>query len=406
VKHNDTVEKYEMFHYMRRSRQARGDTQGLFRLRGKRRPIMSNRLLKVFLLLLMGLAFVGCAAGRPWTCTKPVDMNPKVKAGLVQKVEAFEVILDASQTMNENVNSYQRKIMIARDRVSLMNQTIPDIKLQAALRTYGEADFPVWIATQRIYGVSPWVKPDFEDSFRWVVPGAESPLALALDGATEDMKQMKGRLALIVFTDGKEISSPPVLASVKRMKEMYGSRLCISTVLVGADAVGRKLLEQVYDEGGACGVQTTADRIGTADGMAEFVEKVFFGIVVAGKAVEKAAAAPMTDGPLLTVLFDFDKSVVKSKYNKDLDAVAERLKKNPGLKIRIEGNTDNIGTEAYNKKLSERRSAAVKDYLVKKCAVDPARIETVGYGLEKPVADNRTKQGRQQNRRAVSLKVQ
>jgi OOP family OmpA-OmpF porin len=367
---------------------------------------MASRLLRALLPLFLGLALVGCAAGRPWTCTKPVDLNPKVKAGLVQKVEAFEVILDASQTMNEYVNSYQRKIVIARDRVSLMNQTIPDIKLQAALRTFGQADFPVWVDTQRIYGVAPWVRGDFEDSFRWVVPGAESPLALALDGATEDMKQMNGRLALIVFTDGREIASPAVLASVKRMRQACGNRLCITTVLVGADAAGRKLLEQVYNEGGACGVQTTADRIGTADGMADFVERVFFGIVVAEKAIEKVAAVPMTEAPLVTVLFDFDKSAVKSKYNKDLEKVADLLKKNTGLKLRIEGNTDNIGTKAYNQKLSERRSAAVKDYLVQRCGVDAARIETVGYGLEKPVADNRTKQGRQQNRRAVSLRLQ
>ncbi|HET6488375.1 MAG TPA: OmpA family protein [Syntrophales bacterium] len=367
---------------------------------------MISRLWKALLLLLLGLTLVGCAAGRPWTCTKPMDLNAKVKAGMVQKVEAFEVILDASQTMNEYVNSYQRKIMIARDRVSLMNQTIPDIKLQAALRTYGEADFPVWVETQRIYGVSPWVKPDFEDSFRWVAPGAESPLALALDGAAEDMKQMKGRLALIVFTDGKEIPSPGVLASVKKMKQSYGSRLCISTVLVGADAAGGKLLEQVYNEGGACGVQTTADRIGTADGMADFVERVFFGMVVAEKAIEKAAAVPMTDASLVTVLFDFDKSAVKSKYNKDLEKVADLLKKNPALKIRIEGNTDSIGTEAYNQRLSERRAAAVKAYLAEKLKVDAGRIETVGYGKDKPVADNQTKQGRQKNRRAVALRLQ
>jgi OOP family OmpA-OmpF porin len=378
----------------------------LFHLKGRRRSNMASRLLKVLLLLLLGLALVGCAAGRPWTCTKPTDLNPKVKAGLVQKVEAFEVILDASDTMGEYANSYQRKIAVAKDRISLMNQTIPDIKLQSAFRTYGEGDFPVWVETQRIYGVSPWVKGDFEDAFRWVVPGAESPLALALDGAAEDMKQMKGRIALIVFTDGKDIASPAVLASVKRMKQVYGSRVCISTVLVGADASGGKLLEQVYNEGGACGVQTTADRIGTADGMADFVERVFFGIAVAEKAIEKVAAVPMTDAPLATVLFDFDKSAVKSKYNKDLEKVAELLKKNPGLKIRIEGNTDNIGTEAYNQKLSEKRAAAVRDYLVQKYGIDAARIDTVGYGLDKPVADNKTKQGRQQNRRAVSLRLQ
>jgi OOP family OmpA-OmpF porin len=333
-------------------------------------------------------------------------MNPKVKAGLVQKVEAFEVILDASATMGEYVDSYQRKIMIARDRISLMNQTIPDIKLQAALRTYGEGEFPVWVDTQRIYGVTSWVRPDFEDSFRWVVPGAESPLASALDGATSDMKEMKGRIALIVFTDGKEIASPAVLNSVRKMKQMYGSRLCISTVLIGVDAAGRRLLEQVYNGGGACGVQTSGDRIATAADMADFVERVFFGSAAAAQAVEKATAVPLTDAPLATVLFDFDKSAVKSKYNKDLEKVADLLKKNPGLKVRIEGNTDNIGTEAYNQKLSEKRAAAVKDYLVQKYGIDAARIDTVGYGLDKPVADNKTKQGRQQNRRAASLRLQ
>jgi OOP family OmpA-OmpF porin len=367
---------------------------------------MTSRLLKALLLLLLGLALVGCAAGRPWTCTKPVDMNPKVKAGLVQKVDSFEVILDASDTMGEYITWHQRKISVAKDLVSLMNQTIPDIKLQAAIRTFGEADFPVWIETQRIYGVSQWVKPDFEDSFRWVVPGTESPLALALDGAAEDMKQMKDRIALIVFTDGKEISSQAVLSAVQRMKQMYGSRLCISTVLVGADAAGKILLEQVYNKGGACGVQTSGDRIATAAGMADFVERVFFGSAAAAQAMEKVAAVPRTDVPLATVLFDFDKSAVNSKYNKDLEKVADLLKKDPGLKIRIEGNTDNIGTEAYNQKLSEKRAAAVKDYLVQKFGIDAARIDTVGYGLDKPVADNKTKQGRQQNRRSVALKPQ
>lgn len=364
---------------------------------------MATRLLKVLLLLFLGLALVGCAAGKPWTCTKPADLNPKVKAGLVQKVEAFEVILDASQTMGEYVNSYERKIAIARDRLSLMNQTIPDIKLQAALRTYGEGAFPVWVDTQRIYGVASWVRPDFEDSFRWVVPGAESPLASAIDGASADMKEMKGRIALIVFTDGKEIPSPAVLASVKKMKQMYGSRLCISTVLVGNDAGGKKLLEQVYAEGGSCGVMATADQIATSGGMADFVEKVFFG----GAATKGVSAVPAAAGDsLATVLFDFDKASVKSTYKKDLEKVADLLKKNPAQKVRIEGYTDNIGSKGYNQKLSERRAAAVKAYLVEMFKVDAARIETVGYGLDNPVADNKTKQGRQKNRRAVALKLQ
>lgn len=359
---------------------------------------MASRLLKALLLLLLGLALVSCAAGKPWTCTKPVDLNPKVKAGMYPKVEAFEVVLDASDSMGEYLNSYQRKISVAKDLVSLMNQTLPDIKLQAALRTYGQADFPVWSDTKLLYGVKPWVKPEFEDSFKCVLPGAESPLASALDGATEDLKPVKGRIALIIFSDGKEIPSPGVLVSVKKMKQAYGSRLCISTVLIGSDPDGRKLLEQVYREGGACGVQTSADRIATADGMADFVEKIFFGGVAA-----RAAAA---GDALATVLFDFNQSVVKAGYRKELTKVADLLKKNPGQKVRVEGFTDSIGTKAYNQKLSEKRAAAVKDYLVKTFKIDAARIETVGYGEDRPVADNKTKQGRQKNRRAVALKLQ
>ncbi len=363
---------------------------------------MASRLLKALLLLLLGLSLVGCAAGKPWTCTKPVDLNPKVKAGLVQKVDAFEVILDASDSMGEYLTWHQRKVDAAKELVSLMNQTIPDIKLQAALRTYGQADFPVWSETKLIYGVTPWVRPAFEDSFKCVLPGAESPLSSAIGGATDDMKQMKGPIALIIFSDGKEIPSPSVLAAVKKMKQIYGSRLCISTVLIGTDAGGKKLLEQVYSEGGSCGVQTTADRIATAAGMADFVEKVFFG----GTAKAFAPGAGVTGDALATVLFDFNKDAVKSNYKKDLAKVADLLKKNPGQKVRVEGYTDSRGSKAYNQKLSERRAAAVKAYLVKTYKIDAARIETVGYGAEKPVADNKTKQGMQKNRRAVLLKLQ
>jgi len=62
------------------------------------------------------------------------------------------------------------------------------------------------------------------------------------------------------------------------------------------------------------------------------------------------------------------------------------------------GHTDSIGTEAYNQKLSERRAAAVKEYLVSK-GIPSAKITTIGKGKTQPVATNKTKEGRQKNRR-------
>jgi OOP family OmpA-OmpF porin len=149
---------------------------------------------------------------------------------------------------------------------------------------------------------------------------------------------------------------------------------------------------------------TTADQIATQSGMADFVEKVFFGGAGA-KAVAAGPAAAAGDS-LATVLFDFDKANVKQTYKQDLEKVADLLKKNPAQKIRIEGYTDDRGSKGDNQKLSDRRADAVKAYLVETFKVDAARIETIGYGFDNPVADNKTRQGRQKNRRSVMLKLQ
>jgi OOP family OmpA-OmpF porin len=97
-------------------------------------------------------------------------------------------------------------------------------------------------------------------------------------------------------------------------------------------------------------------------------------------------------------LFDFDKSVVRPDGKKSID---EALAKLQGVDLEMviaTGHTDSIGTEAYNQKLSERRAAAVKDYLVSK-GIPSAKITTIGKGKTQPVATNKTKEGRQKNRR-------
>jgi outer membrane protein OmpA-like peptidoglycan-associated protein len=81
-----------------------------------------------------------------------------------------------------------------------------------------------------------------------------------------------------------------------------------------------------------------------------------------------------------------------------LDQVAQVLVDNPAFRVRVEGHTDNVGKEATNLRLSQRRADSVKAYLVKK-GIDARRLESRGYGSTKPIASNRTGKGRQQNRR-------
>jgi len=103
------------------------------------------------------------------------------------------------------------------------------------------------------------------------------------------------------------------------------------------------------------------------------------------------------------IQFDFDKAVIKKQYYPILDEGIAALEKHPEKKVVVEGYTCNIGTEAYNLRLSERRAEAVKAYMVEKGIVAD-RLSTVGYGMANPVADNATRQGREMNRR-VEFKV-
>jgi len=101
----------------------------------------------------------------------------------------------------------------------------------------------------------------------------------------------------------------------------------------------------------------------------------------------------------LNVQFDTAKAIVKPKYYKNIFEVAEVMKKYPDLKIVIEGHTDNVGGAAYNQKLSQKRADAIKKVMVDKFNIPANRLTAKGFGLTRPIADNKTKAGKQQNRR-------
>jgi OmpA-OmpF porin, OOP family len=97
-------------------------------------------------------------------------------------------------------------------------------------------------------------------------------------------------------------------------------------------------------------------------------------------------------------LFDFDKSVLRPDGRKSIDDAVAKLRGVDLEMVIATGHTDSIGTDAYNQKLSERRAAAVKDYLVSK-GIPASKITTIGKGESQPVATNKTAEGRQKNRR-------
>lgn len=101
----------------------------------------------------------------------------------------------------------------------------------------------------------------------------------------------------------------------------------------------------------------------------------------------------------LDVKFDFDKSRVREESYSDIKNLADFMQQYPQTTTVVEGHTDSVGTDQYNQRLSERRAEAVRNVLVNEYGVQGNRVNSVGYGESRPVADNSTEEGRQINRR-------
>lgn len=105
----------------------------------------------------------------------------------------------------------------------------------------------------------------------------------------------------------------------------------------------------------------------------------------------------------LQINFDTGKSTIKAESQSIVDQITQMLKAHPELKVSIEGHTDNVGQPTANKTLSGQRAQAVVAALKGK-GIGAARLSSVGWGQEKPVADNRSEAGRAQNRRVEIVK--
>jgi len=127
-------------------------------------------------------------------------------------------------------------------------------------------------------------------------------------------------------------------------------------------------------------------------------------------APEKPKPAPEKPKPVAEkvtfaadVLFDFDKAVIKPEGKSKLDDISNKVR---GINLEVViaiGHADSIGSDAYNQRLSVRRSESVKAYLVSK-GIEPNRVYTEGKGEKQPIADNKTRDGRAKNRR-VEIEV-
>jgi outer membrane protein OmpA-like peptidoglycan-associated protein len=100
--------------------------------------------------------------------------------------------------------------------------------------------------------------------------------------------------------------------------------------------------------------------------------------------------------------FKFGQATMPDEAKAEIDELVQKLKAEPnGAYIEIEGHTDNVGNKEYNERLGLERAEAVKRYLYEQHQVPLHKINVISYGEEKPIAPNKTRDGRAQNRRVV-----
>jgi len=278
-----------------------------------------------------------------------------------------------------------------------------------------------------------------------------TPLADMLRQLDErELGNMKGNATLLLISDGRETirEAEDALNEVRRIKDKYAEGLSFHTVFIAGkekEDKGGELLKNMAQTGGGQ-YFSGSDLLADPNRIDSLCALLCEGEVVVKKEMPPAAVAPEqpsepvsepvreeravitdTDGDgvydsddecpgtpkgarvnikgcwiIAGILFDYDKWNIKAVSYPALDEVVAVLKQNPDLKVEIQGHTDNIGSAAYNMKLSRKRAESVKSYLDKK-GIYSTRLKSEGYGFAKPVVPNTTPENRALNRR-VELK--
>ena len=359
--------------------------------------------------LIAALFIVGCGVRQP---VQPIsNFNPTMfnSNDYVSSLDNFLIIQDASSSMKDMYKG-NKKFVTAREIVKHLSQTLPELDQNAGLRSFGHNPQVSDKLTVLFYGMEKYTQKGLNEKSGLVsVAGGTSPMHTALTAAEEDLKTFSGKTAVVIISDGQEamgLKSPITLEAAQTLKNQMGADLCFYPIFVGDDEKGMLLMEEIARIG-KCGFVTKADKLMTGAGMGQFVQDVF----LTKKPIVKASAPAPVPAPKVVAppvvekvwvvdeaYFDFDKIIIKPAGFEFLDKVVDVWKSRPELFIRIQGHTDSIGTREYNDVLSLERAKAVKAYLIDK-GIDKKYLSCQGFAFSKPVASNKTAEGRALNRR-------
>lgn len=359
--------------------------------------------------------------------TMPASAASKME--YVKRVESFYFLVDESGSMGQTYKpTGVDKSETAKTLLAQFNARIPALDYQAGLATFAPYELlsAASLYDRDAYGQAVAGLPASKGIF-----GYPTPLGNGFMDLKDVVEPSPEPIAAILLSDGMENTGASALAWGQKLVKNHG--VCLHTISLANNDRGQRLLDKLANlEPTACtGVAVSAaDLMDNPAAQDDFLRKVLY----TTQSVEMAAApAPKdTDGdgvydkddqcpdtpmdlmvdnvgcpiPLratLEVNFDTDKDVVKPVYYDELKEFADTVRRYHDVEIVIEGHTDSVGDDAYNKDLSQRRAQAVLDALVQQYGLYNSTFTAKGFGEERPIASNDTAAGRAQNRRVEGV---
>lgn len=351
-----------------------------------------------------------------------------------QTAHTFYTLLDShssTSTIYDKANVFESKFTVQKQILNRVNKTIPQkLQLDSGLRTFGNGECVDRKGSELLQHVIPHARYTFQNNLDKAscTSGrsfASSPLSLALSRASSDLNDVQGDIALLIISDGYDISDR-AFSAVNKLKNKFSDRLCIYSIWIGnkEEKTGRKFLQKLSNAAG-CGQSVAFSDIIDSKPMGLFVENMLFEkISVSPLAVESSPLDTDNDGilddddlcPLMTpqgaptnqygcwqimdLEFDYNKADIRYGHLDSLDSSIEILRNIPEINIQIEGHTDSHGSEEYNQALSIHRANTVREYLIQN-GIDADRLTAIGMGESSPISTNKTDDGRQLNRRVM-----
>lgn len=347
--------------------------------------------LKSILLSIASAALLAGCAGTPYSPT-PFTASSIDSSAYTARVDAFVVVMDASSSMKFDYED-RSNFYNAKDVVTHLNQTIPEMGYKSALVGFGSGSCVNREDARVVYGPATYSRAGFSNGLTMLeCAGGITPMA---DGVNVGGGTLKGsgQVALILVSDFWQINSDAVIAAIDTLKADYGDRLCVHTIKVGDAFEGGDLAAALAGVN-SCGSSVDAGSLASSAAMAGYVTDVL--LAPAPAPVVKYEKNTMS----ASALFDHDKSTLKEEGKAALHSLDESIKARGAtvVDINVIGHTDSDGSEEYNMALSIRRAEAVRDYMVSE-GVDAAIIDVSGEGESNPIASNATREGRAENRR-------